>query len=158
MLSSRKQHPTPVFLPGEFLGQKSLADCSPWGRKETDMTEATEHTHTYTHCPVEWGVHVLNCLAKTHVINRVGTWVSHYNSLCYLEECTQVRMHSQIRTGQKVIGAWWGNNAEDISRRHDTLLLLPWSKSSLRDLIVPLTQKASNTYSFPYVSQCFPKA
>ena len=31
--------PTPVFLPREFHGQRSLADYSPWGRKESDMTE-----------------------------------------------------------------------------------------------------------------------
>ena len=30
--------PTPVFLPGEFYGQR-LADSSPWGHKELDMTE-----------------------------------------------------------------------------------------------------------------------
>ena len=29
---------TPVFLPGEFHGQRSLAVCSPWGRKELDTT------------------------------------------------------------------------------------------------------------------------
>ena len=34
----RKRQPTPVFLPGELYGQKSLAD-SPWGRKESDTTE-----------------------------------------------------------------------------------------------------------------------
>ena len=28
---------TPVFLPGKFHGQKSLASYSPWGRK--DITE-----------------------------------------------------------------------------------------------------------------------
>ena len=27
------------ILPGEFHGQRSLADYSPWGRKESDMTE-----------------------------------------------------------------------------------------------------------------------
>ena len=32
---------TPVFLPGESHGQKNLADYSPKGRKESDMTEAT---------------------------------------------------------------------------------------------------------------------
>ena len=37
----RKWQPTPVFLPGESHGQKSLADYSPWGHKESDMTEAT---------------------------------------------------------------------------------------------------------------------
>ena len=29
----------PTFLPGKFHGQRSLAGCSPWGRKELDETE-----------------------------------------------------------------------------------------------------------------------
>ena len=43
-LEGRAQHPTPVFLPGESHGRKSLVGYSPWGRKESDRTEATEHT------------------------------------------------------------------------------------------------------------------
>ena len=35
----REWQPTPVFLPGEFHGQRSLMGCSPWGRKESDTTE-----------------------------------------------------------------------------------------------------------------------
>ena len=31
----------PVFLPGDFHGQRSLAGYSPWGLKELDMTEVT---------------------------------------------------------------------------------------------------------------------
>ena len=31
--------PTSIFLPGEFHGQRSLAGYSPWGHKESDMTE-----------------------------------------------------------------------------------------------------------------------
>ena len=31
----------PVFLPGESYGQRSLADYSSWGRKESDATEVT---------------------------------------------------------------------------------------------------------------------
>ena len=31
--------PTPVFLPGEFHGQRSLAGYNPWDLKELDMTE-----------------------------------------------------------------------------------------------------------------------
>ena len=30
---------TPVFLPGEFHGQKSLVGYSPWDHKESDTTE-----------------------------------------------------------------------------------------------------------------------
>ena len=37
----RKQQPTPVFLPGESHGQRTLAGCSPWGGKEYNTTEAT---------------------------------------------------------------------------------------------------------------------
>ena len=37
----RKWQPTPVFLTGESHGRRSLVGCSPWGRTESDMTEAT---------------------------------------------------------------------------------------------------------------------
>ena len=30
---------TPVFLPGEFYGQRNLVGYSPWGPKELDMAE-----------------------------------------------------------------------------------------------------------------------
>ena len=35
----REWQPTAVFLSGEFHGQRSLVGYSPWGRKESDMTE-----------------------------------------------------------------------------------------------------------------------
>ena len=44
----RKWQPTPVFLPGKFHGQRSLAGYSPWGRKESDTTEAEHTTDTHT--------------------------------------------------------------------------------------------------------------
>ena len=34
----RKWQRTLVFLPGKFHGQRSLAGCSLWGRRESDMT------------------------------------------------------------------------------------------------------------------------
>ena len=37
---SRKWQATPVFLPGESHGQRSLVGYSPWGHKELDTTEA----------------------------------------------------------------------------------------------------------------------
>ena len=36
---SRKWQPTPVFLLGDSLGQRSLAGYCPWGHKESDMTK-----------------------------------------------------------------------------------------------------------------------
>ena len=35
----REWQPTPVFLPGESHGQRSLVGYSPWGWKESDSTE-----------------------------------------------------------------------------------------------------------------------
>ena len=35
----RQWHPTPLLLPGKYHGWRSLVGCSPWGRKESDMTE-----------------------------------------------------------------------------------------------------------------------
>ena len=37
----RKWQPTPVFLPGESQGRRSLLGCHLWGRTESDTTEAT---------------------------------------------------------------------------------------------------------------------
>jgi len=42
--------PTPVCLPGQFHGQRSLAGYSPWGRKESDMTK-----HSRAFQRLAWG-------------------------------------------------------------------------------------------------------
>ena len=41
----KTRQPTPVFLPGESHGQRSLAGYSPWGptTEESDTAEATKH-------------------------------------------------------------------------------------------------------------------
>ena len=39
MLWSKKWHPTLVFLPGEFHGERILAGYSPWGCTKLDTTE-----------------------------------------------------------------------------------------------------------------------
>ena len=47
----REWHPTPVFLPGKFHGQKSLASYSQWVWKQSDMTEHS----TDQIVPSTWG-------------------------------------------------------------------------------------------------------
>ena len=39
--SGAQWQPTPVLLPGEFQGRRSLVGCRLWGRTESDTTEAT---------------------------------------------------------------------------------------------------------------------
>ena len=37
----REQQPTPVFLPGESYGERTLAGYRLWGHKESDTTKIT---------------------------------------------------------------------------------------------------------------------
>ena len=39
LVRRRWWHPTPVPLPGKSHGGRSLVSCSPWGHKESGMTE-----------------------------------------------------------------------------------------------------------------------
>ena len=43
----RAWQPTPVFLPGESHGQRSLEDYSPWGHKELNVTEHSTALSTF---------------------------------------------------------------------------------------------------------------
>ena len=64
----RAWQPTPVFLPGESRGQRSLVGYSPWDHKESDTTEATKRTHTARlvcmHISVYAHLHV--CYSQRH--------------------------------------------------------------------------------------------
>ena len=47
----KKWQPTPIFSPGKFHRQRSLADDRPWRPKESNTTEpwcTRVHTHTHT--------------------------------------------------------------------------------------------------------------
>ena len=56
----RKWHPTPVLLPGKSHGWRSLVSYSPWGRKESDMTEQL-HFHFSLTCIGEGNGNPLQC-------------------------------------------------------------------------------------------------
>ena len=47
-ISWRIWQTTPVFLPGESRGQRSLAGHSPWGHKKSDTTEVSYTQRNYT--------------------------------------------------------------------------------------------------------------
>ena len=72
----RAWQPTPVFLPGESHGQRKLAGYSPWGHKELDTTEATQHT-----C---W---LLGWSAKQRQRRAPGSLHDEANELCWIIGC-----------------------------------------------------------------------
>ena len=73
----RKWQPTPIFLPGESHGQRSLEGYSSWGRKQLDTTERLTHTHTHTH--------TRTLLAKLNCTYNVSTIVDMTNQDCVLK-------------------------------------------------------------------------
>ena len=59
--------PTPVFLPRESRGQRSLVSCSPWGRKEAAewLTLSLSHAaHPQFH------IYLLACVSVTSVMSN----------------------------------------------------------------------------------------
>ena len=52
--------PTPVFLPREFHGQRSLMGYSPQGHKESDTAEQLSTAHTSFSCSFAEDVHSIN--------------------------------------------------------------------------------------------------
>ena len=54
----KKWQPTPVFLPEEFHGQRSLVGYSPWDHKELDTTK-----HAHTHINVYLSLCIYNLCA-----------------------------------------------------------------------------------------------
>ena len=61
---------TPVFLPGEFPGQRSLVGYSPWSRKELDMTD--QFIHTQNRILESEGITESIFRAHTCMLSRVG--------------------------------------------------------------------------------------
>ena len=69
---------TPVFLPGEFHGQRSLVGYSPWGHKESDMTDQLTlwlFTHIKGMILCKWGFVNFNSWSS-FILNFVHTWTS----------------------------------------------------------------------------------
>ena len=71
----REWLPIPVFLPGEFHGQRNLVGYSLWGRKELDTTE--QLTHIIFHC-----VHIFFSRSIIH------QWMDFFHILAIVNNAT----------------------------------------------------------------------
>ena len=85
----REWHPTPLFLPGEFHGQRRLAVYSPWDCKESDTTEwlICIHTQVQTlrlNLPFAWDTLItffISHLAVLDLFTTVPSLVPGYASI-----------------------------------------------------------------------------
>ena len=73
----RQWHPTPVLLPGKSHGQRSLVGCSPWGHKESDLTEQL-HFHFSLSCIGEGNGNPLECSCLENPRDRGAWWAAVY--------------------------------------------------------------------------------
>ena len=73
----RKWQPTPVFLPGESHGRRSLVGYSPPGRKELDMTERL-HFHFLLSCTGEGNDSPLQCSCLENPKDGGAWWAAVY--------------------------------------------------------------------------------
>ena len=73
----RQWHPTPVLLPGKSHGQRRLVGCSPWGRKESEMTERL-HFHFSLSCIGEGNGNPLHCSCLENPRDRGARWAAIY--------------------------------------------------------------------------------
>ena len=89
--------PTPVFLPGESHGQRSLVGYSPWGRKELDTTEQLTHKHNYLSRPC-LQIHSHTEGLELHHMNLGG-----YNSGHNVHLCEMSRTSHRQRTGKSIM-------------------------------------------------------
>ena len=73
----RQWHPTPVLLPGKSHGRRSLVDCSPWGREESDMTEWLPF-HFSLSCIGEGNGNPLQCSCLENPRDAGAWWAAVY--------------------------------------------------------------------------------
>ena len=71
----RQWQPTPVLLPGESHGRRSLVGYSPWGRWESDMTEQL-HFHFSLSCIGEGNGNPLQCSCLENLRDRGAWWAA----------------------------------------------------------------------------------
>ena len=67
--------PTPVLLPGESHGWRSLVGCSPWGGEESD---ATERLHFSLSCIGEGNGNPLQCSCLDNPRDGGAWWLPVY--------------------------------------------------------------------------------
>ena len=73
----RQRHPTPVLLPGEFHGWRSLVGCSPWGREESDTTDWL-HFHFSLSCIGKGNGNPLQCSCLENPRDGGAWWAAVY--------------------------------------------------------------------------------
>ena len=91
----RQWQPTPVFFPGKSYGQRSLVGCSPWGHKESDMTERL-HFHFSLSCIGEGNGNPFQCSCLENPRDSGAWWAAVYGVAQRRTQLKQLSSRSSI--------------------------------------------------------------
>ena len=137
----RKWQSTPVFLPGEFHGQRSLVGYGPQDRKESDTTEWLTHTRIYKmdRCPSfimgikEGLLHIKDPIFTVNLQTTPGNMLNYYLWIyCWFVKTSDSE-------GWVNHTPWW---------MHSSIIYL--YRPPLTDLFIPFY---STPHSHPSISQ-----
>ena len=101
----RQWQPTPVLLPGKFRGRRSLVDCSPWGREESDTTEQ-RHFHFSLSCTGEGNDNPLQCSCLENPRDGGAWWAAIYGVAQSRTRLKWLSSSSSMKSGQLSYASW----------------------------------------------------
>ena len=139
----RKWQSTPVFLPGESHGQRSLAGCSAWGRKEADMTDRLTlslyffNTIKCTHIPTS----SIFSPCKTETTSHFPSLQSLTITILFFPSVTRATVVTSYKWNQTVVVCFC-----------DWLILLNIMSSRLIHIIICKKKKKLLLLQFPDLS------
>ena len=117
----RKRQPTLVLLPGKSHGQRSLVGCSPWGRKDLDVTERL-HFHFSLSCIGEGNGNPLQCSCLESPRDGGAWWAAVYGV-------------AQSQTRLKRLSSSSSKHNNRRRQWHPTPVLLPGKSHGRRNLV-----------------------
>ena len=112
----RQWHPTPVLLPGKSHGWRSLVGCSPWGCKESDMTERLHFDFSLS-CIGEGNANPLQCSCLENPRDGGAWWAAVYGVTQSRTQLKWLSSSSSIALAFKAI--WLDENYQEVAEARE---------------------------------------
>ena len=103
---SRKWHPTTVFFPVKFRGQRNLVGYSPWSSKELHTTEQLNDNNKYTHTYICIYIHIYIYI-HTHTYTYIYIYIhTHIYTYMYISVYMYIQLLEKAMAPHSSTLAW----------------------------------------------------
>ena len=125
LVQRRQWHPTPVLLPGQSHGQRSLVGCSPWSREKSDTTERL-HFHFSLSCIGEGNGNPLQCPCLENPRDGGAWWAAICGATQSRTQLKQLSSSSRPQVGhwKKTVNSYLYDTWNFIKKRNGIIKLL----------------------------------